>query len=137
MNRQNGNKNAVEGIVFSIFGVVFMLFWIYTALKGGAYFVGLAFGGFGLFSMVRNLINQIKALKNGGNVQYYDQNGYDEANSSDPWDVSYPDATERYGMDRYGNPINIESTRNFCPYCGIPVKQDHVFCKNCGRQLTD
>ena len=143
MNRQNGNKGPIEGIAFSIFGILFMLYWTYTAVTGGAYAVGLLFGGFGLFSMVRNLINQIKAFKNyrkhGNDVPYqqYNPEMYNTTDSSDPWDVSYPAATEQYGTDIYGNPIGTVGGKNFCPYCGVPVKQDHMFCKNCGRQLSD
>ena len=144
MNGQNGNKSPVEGIAFSIFGIVFMLYWTYTAVKGGAYIVGLLFGGFGLFSMVRNLINQCRAYRNyrkhrnSAHYQQYNPEMYNTMeNGNDPWDVSYPTATEQYGTDIYGNPINAGGGKNFCPYCGIPVKQDHMFCKNCGRQLPD
>ena len=49
MNRQNGNKGPVEGIAFSIFGILFMLYWTYTAVTGGAYAVGLLFGGLAYF----------------------------------------------------------------------------------------
>ena len=86
MNRQNGNKSAFEGVLFSLFGILFMLYWTYSAVKGGSVFVGLVFGGFGLFSMVRNLIVQGKALKNGGkNAPYQYKDGSNTADgSTDP-----------------------------------------------------
>lgn len=142
MNRNNGNKNAIEGIAFSIFGILFMVYWIYTAAKGGAYVVAFLFGGFGLLSMLRNLVYQCRALKNSknsrdGHYGEYD-GGYGRADySEDPWDVSYPAQTGQYGTDVYGNPINTSGGKNFCPYCGIPISADHMFCKNCGRQLPD
>ena len=144
MNGNNGNKNAIEGIIFSILGVAFMMFWIYKAIKGGAYAAGILFGGFGLFNMVRNLIYQIKSLKNKDQYgeyppyQHSSSQNYNPADSGcDPWDAEYPRYSGQYDADMYNGPVTIGSGKNFCPYCGIPIKADHSFCKNCGRQLDE
>jgi len=137
MKRQNRNGNSFQGIAVGIFAVLFMVYWMFLAVKGGASPVTLIFGVYGLFMAVRIVISQYKAGKNNRNSNS-GYNGYDMPHSSeDPWDVSYPSPTERYGTDIYGNSISGTGTQNFCPYCGIPVKQEHEFCKNCGRKLSD
>ena len=144
MNRQNGNKSAFEGVLFSLFGILFMLYWTYSAVKGGSVFVGLVFGGFGLFSMVRNLIVQGKALKNGGkNAPYQYKDGSNTADgSADPWDVIYPENRPEgdigYSTEQYGGEFTIVSGgKNFCPYCGVMRQPDYEFCENCGKKLPD
>ena len=143
MNRQNGNKNGIEGIAFSIFGIVFMLYWMYTAAKGGAYFLALFFGGFGLFSMVRNLIIQCRVFKNrknSGNSGSYGPGGYNtSAGESDPWDVSYPEnrpTSGQYSAEQYGSYPVVSNGKNFCPYCGVQRQADFEFCGNCGKKIA-
>lgn len=140
MNRQNGNKSPKEALVFSLFTVLFMVYWTYSAIAGGAPVILWAFGGLGLYTTVRNTINTYKKYKNSKNDgQYIQYTDYSQPESSDPWDKNFRMENQQYG----GEPYIAESypapgtSANFCPYCGVQVEPHHDFCKNCGRQLPD
>lgn len=140
MNRQNGNKSPKEALVFSLFTVLFMVYWTYSAIAGGAPVIFWAFGGLGLYTTVRNAINAFKRCKNSKNDgQYGGFNQYNDYNNTanyDPWDKGF-DGNAVYGQNDNGAYINGRNRVNFCPYCGTPPQPDHDFCKNCGRQLPD
>lgn len=136
MSSQNGNKTPKESFIFSIFTVLFMLYWTASAIKSGAPIIFWAFGLLGLYTTVRGAINQYRKLKNSKNYSQYGQ--YTNTDSMEPWDKNFRlDAqhdADAYITESYSVP---GTSANFCPYCGQQVNPDHDFCKNCGRQLPD
>lgn len=138
MNNQNNGNNS-DNVAGGIMGIVFMIVWLYKAISGGASFIAVAFGVFGLFSIARTTYHHFKIRQQNKNGSQYDMYGdyRTEPNNMDPWGVNYPAPREICNTDIYGNPLTEGDTKNFCPYCGIAIKDDHAFCKNCGRQLPD
>lgn len=139
MSSQNGNRSPRESFIFSIFTVLFMLYWTASAIKSGAPIIFWAFGLLGLYTTVRGAINQYRKLKNSKNGGQYSQyTDYRSAGGTDPWDRNFRSDVQQdadgYITESYPVP---GTSANFCPYCGSQVKSDHDFCKNCGRQLPD
>ena len=99
---------------FSVFGLIFAIFWCVMAASMGAGFMlifGISFVGFMAFRLVM-------IAKVGGTSQKPKT-----GRESDPWEQQQPtQKTEGY-------------KNGFCPYCGSSVEESFVYCPKCGRNL--
>jgi high-affinity Fe2+/Pb2+ permease len=130
-----GRGPSLRGILGSAASILFGIIWIaFTVSIGG----GL-FALFGLGFIIMAAVNLIYNIKNA-----FNKNRYSEFDITE--DGEEPDSFEqRFGRKTdytqnsstaHSGDFNSSQTL-FCPFCGSPVKDEHKFCKNCGRQLAD
>ena len=99
---------------FSVFGLVFAVFWCIAAASMGAGFMlifGIPFVGLMAFRLV--MISKHGESKSKSQV----------GKETDPWDR--PQQPTQTG----------EGENGFCPYCGSSVEERFVYCPKCGRKL--
>jgi len=143
--QNNSKKPNLPG---AIFAVIFMVYWNYLAISGGASFMAVLFGLFGLFIACRSAVHQYKLMKQnrnngyGGDYggQYGDYGSYNTPTESlDPWDKNFRGDSQEFDIDpNCGHIHSVQGNSvNFCPYCGEKTEQVYDFCPKCGRQLPD
>ena len=120
MSRRTAPHGSGEAVIASAISVLFMLYWNYAAIKGGAPFIFPVVGVFGLYTTTKSFITTFKAYRQRKlNQDYYDyadyrNNNYDGYNTAD-----YP----------------VMQDSRYCPYCGAEVARDFEYCPKCGRKL--
>ena len=114
-NREKEKKaGKAYHIGFSVFGLVFAIFWCAIAASMGAGFMlifGIPFVGFMAFRLVM--------------ISKYGESSTKakSASRADPWE--YPQQPSQNGERKNG----------FCPYCGSSVEESFAYCPKCGRNL--
>lgn len=98
---------------FSVFGLVFAIFWCIAAASMGAWFMlifGIPFVGMMVFRLVMC-------------VKYTEDKPYQPSHqSAEPWDR--PEDTQQF-----------HGGGGYCPYCGSNVEEGFAYCPKCGRKL--
>ena len=120
--RGPSGMGAFMGIIAAIFGV----FWTVLAMSMGAFIMV----PFGVIFIVVAVVNTVYNYKNAtGENRYSSFDIVDETEEKDP-------LNERFGTDK-GKMTGTAtaSGKNFCPYCGERVGEEHKFCSNCGNKL--
>ena len=116
-----GRSNSAVGIIGSIFGVCFSIFWIHMVLKMN----NPMFALFGVFFLVMTCVGLFINIKN-----TFSKNRYsiyditDEHEEIDPLQKRFYEAKE-----------TKVHTFGYCPYCGEELEQDYKYCPKCGREI--
>ena len=100
---------------FSVFGIVFAIFWCIAAASMGAGIMlifGIPLVGLMVFRLVA-----ITKHADGASKQPPRQ-------EADPWEQQAPPRRENAGENGY------------CPYCGNSVSESFEYCPKCGRKLS-
>ena len=128
MNRRNSSKGSGDSVIGAGISVLFMLFWNYTAIKGGAPIIFPIVGGFGLYTSLKGFIQRFKDYRQRkNNPDFY---GYDEYVDTHYTSMDY----ENTGYDTAPRQIESGDIR-YCPYCGSKVQTDFAYCPYCGSKL--
>jgi len=99
---------------FSVFGLVFAIFWCIAAASMGAGIMlifGIPFVGLMAFRLVMISKHGDSSPKSKTTTQ------------ADPWEQQTPHRREN------------GSGNGFCPYCGSGVEESFAYCPKCGRNL--
>ena len=100
---------------FSVFGLVFAIFWCIAAASMGAGFMlifGIPFVGLMAFRLVMISKHGEEAPKQPPRQE------------TDPWEQQVPPRREHTNGNGY------------CPYCGSFVSESFEYCPKCGRKLN-
>lgn len=121
-----GRFNSAQGVLVSLFGVLFSIFWTVMAFKSNAPFF---FPIFGCFFIIMSLMQLYKNIHNTTSKDRYSE--YDIVDSKeerDPWDDR---------VLKKSNQLYIEEKTDilYCPYCGTKLESSFDFCPKCGKKL--
>ena len=121
-----GRYNSGQGIIASVIGVVFAIFWTVTAFSAGAPVIFPVFGAGFIILMLTELVKNIHNFTNRNRYSEFDI--VDSTEEPDPWNERLyreEDAVSDSGTD----------TVNYCPYCGSRTGADFEYCPKCGKKL--
>lgn len=113
----------------SLFGVVFAIFWTFTAVSMGA---PIFFAGFGVIFIIMSIISFVYNYKNATGKNRY--SAFDITDSDEESDPLADYVRDKYGHERQA-PVAREQADRFCPYCGARLADDFEYCPKCGRKL--
>ncbi len=129
-----GRYNSGQGVLRDIVGIVFVVFWIGTAVTMGAPIIFPVMGGGMLLMLVSDLYKNLHNITNKNRYSEFDivdsDEEYDpmnkrvEHNSRDYINRDY----ENENRDEYGEML-------YCPYCGAKLMGDFKYCPECGMKL--
>lgn len=122
-----GRGPSFMGGIAGLVGVVFSIGWTATAIAMGAPLVFPIFGVCFTGLTVAITIYNFKNAKSRNRYSAFDI--VDGREEPDPLNEKYGATTDRE------TPADGEGA-HFCPYCGAPVEDDHVYCKQCGKRLS-
>lgn len=113
---------GIASIAVSIFGV----FWTIMAASMGA---PIFFPLFGIIFVALGIAQAIYNFKNAtGKNRYSAFDITEHGEEQDPWNT-------RFGEPEANMPPPPAAEDGYCPYCGATVKNDHAFCKSCGKKI--
>ncbi|MCQ2430988.1 MAG: zinc ribbon domain-containing protein [Clostridia bacterium] len=123
-----GRGPSLQSLIGSAAACLFGVFWTILAVNIGApvFFplFGLIFIGIGIFEIWYSYHN----LTSENRFSTFDIT--DDTEESDP-------LNDRFGHKKastHEKAVSDNHSKNFCPYCGAPMKEDHRFCENCGAE---
>ncbi len=135
-----GRYNSGQNLLGSIIGIVFMIFWIDTAIKMGAPIIFPVVGAGMLLMLVSEFYKNLHNIKNKNRYSEFDI--VDEKEEPDPWNEKYSRDTEGYGgyiqADFENGPYEDDSEYGemiYCPHCGAKLMGDFDYCHKCGKKL--
>ena len=116
MSGNKAPKGSFESVVVSAFAVLFMLYWLYGVITGGAPVIFWVFGLIGLLAVSGSFFDSLKEYrKRRLNQDVYDYN--------------------RTAADYHGHGSYSYDDNRYCSHCGAKVENDFIYCPYCGRQL--
>lgn len=127
-----GRGPSMMGGIASVGMGLFGLLWIFFVLRMGG-------GFFALFGLVFVLIAVAQAVYNFKNAtgknRYSAFDITDSREEPDPLNLRFgqPEAPAGDAGGPAESPEDVQAA--FCPFCGTPVEENHVFCLRCGRKL--
>lgn len=127
-----GRYNSGQGIIGSVIGMIFAVFWTITAASMGAPIIFPVFGIGFIILMITELVKNVHNFTNKNRYSEFDI--VDSTEEPDPWNEqfleedkgTYPAEDENAGAPRGGM---------YCPYCGTEQAPDFEYCPKCGRKL--
>lgn len=130
--RGPSGMNFVSTIGVVIFGVLWTLCAFAMTASGGFGFIGLVFPLFGVVFVVIGIVQAAYHYKNATGKDRYSTFDITEdgeegdpgrrwVKGGEPWDTPKPQRPE--------------GGSGFCPYCGAKLQGDFRFCPKCGREL--
>ena len=125
-----GRYNSGQGIIASIIGIVFAVFWTVSAVSMGAPIIFPVFGAGFVILMITELVKNIHNFTNRNRYSEFDI--VDDTEEQDPFNQRMygEDYTERYPQTSE-NSVDAE----YCPYCGGRIADDFEYCPKCGKKL--
>ena len=120
-----GRYNSGQGIIASIIGLVFAIFWTYTAATMGAPVIFPIFGIGFIILMVTELIKNIHNFTNRNRYSEFDI--VDSQQEPDPWNAQFHSAGTMSHTEENGS--------MYCPYCGYRISREFEYCPKCGKKL--
>ena len=125
-----GRYNSGQGIIASIIGIVFAVFWTVTAVSMGAPIIFPVFGAGFVILMITELVKNIHNFTNRNRYSEFDI--VDDTEEPDPFNqrMYSEDYTEIYARTTE-NSMDAE----YCPYCGGRIADDFEYCPKCGKKL--
>ena len=118
MSGNKAPKGSLQSVLWSAFAVLFMLYWNYGVITGGAPVIMWVFGLIGLLAVTGSFLDAVKEYrKRKLNEDVYDYNRKSEEYRNYDESLSYSD-------------------NGYCPHCGAKIKNDFIYCPYCGRQLN-
>ncbi len=129
-----GRYNSAQGVVVSIFGIVFAIVWIVMAVNMGAPIIFPIFGVGFIIVLITELVKNIHNTTSENRYSEFDI--VDSTEEPDPWNEKM---NNDYGKEQHisnGNISNVISNKIvYCPYCGFKIANDFEYCPKCGRKL--
>lgn len=125
-----GRYNSGQGIIASIIGLVFAVFWTITAAISGAPVIFPIFGAGFIVLMITELVKNIHNFTQKNRYSEFDI--VDSSREPDPWDEKNHGA---YNEEQYAEADGQDVL--YCPYCGVKLARDFEFCPKCGRKIPD
>lgn len=127
-----GRYNSGQGIIASVIGLVFAVFWTVTATVSGAPIIFPVFGAGFIILMITELVKNIHNFTNRNRYSEFDI--VDSAQEPDPWNEKlYSEDRGDYGERNTGD--TFDSEYKYCPYCGVEIAHDFEYCPKCGKKL--
>lgn len=118
MSRRNLPNGSGDSVIGAGISVLFILFWLYTAFRGGAPVIFYIVGAFGLYTSLKGFAQRYTAYRQRkNNPDFYEYTEY-----------------RNKGYDSAPRHIDAGDVR-YCPYCGGKVQQDYAYCPYCGSKL--
>jgi hypothetical protein len=117
------------GGVASIVAVIFGVIWTIAASAMGAPFF---FPLFGVVFIIMGIVQAVYHFKNATS-----KNRYSAFDITDAHEETDP-LNERFGRQSVANSNEnraVDGNGGFCPYCGLPAKNDYAFCRKCGKKI--
>lgn len=126
-----GRGASLQGVIGSLFAVVFGIVWMVSSAKSGAptpfVLLGLVFVVIAGSNVVISLMN-----KTGANRFSLYNNIIEGEEAPNPLEdvLSKKEkaAESKEEEKRTGETV-------FCPYCGAKAEKDYAFCRSCGKKL--
>lgn len=131
-----GRGPSGMGVVGSIIAIVFGIFWTVLAasMTAGAGIIGVIFPLFGVLFIVVGIIQAVYNYKNAtGKDRYSIVDITDSSEERDPSSAWIKDALTKENENT--DETNGPSAHNFCPYCGLALENDYVYCPKCGKTI--
>lgn len=129
-----GRYNSAQGVVGSIFGIVFAIFWIVMAVNMGAPIIFPIFGIGFIIMLVMELVKNIHNVTNENRYSEFDI--VDSSEEQDPWNREMGKKQQiedsSFGDNLYNTTIE---DMVYCPYCGLKIGNDFEYCPKCGKKL--
>ncbi len=142
MSKKTAPMGSPDAIFGAAFGVVFMLYWTGSVIKRRGPLIMTAFGVFGLLTITKGLIDNIKAYRRRKReMDFYGESSYTGAgdyNRQDPWEAGYSKNTQESEFSGQLGDIHQYTAADgtiYCPYCGVKIAHDFEFCPHCGKKL--
>ena len=129
-----GRYNSAQGVVASIFGIVFAIVWIAMAVNMGA---PIIFPIFGIGFIIMAVMELVKNIHNATNENRYSEfDIVDSSEEQDPWNRKME---KNHNIEEPTTNDNFYSATAtdmvYCPYCGSKIANDFEYCPKCGRKL--
>ncbi len=122
-----GRYNSGQGIIASVIGLVFAVFWTITATASGAPIIFPVFGAGFIILMITELVKNIHNFTNRNRYSEFDI--VDSKQEPDPWNEKlYSEDGGSYSNRNTGEYL-------YCPYCGVKIARDFEYCPKCGKKL--
>jgi len=128
-----------SGISFvgSVVVVIFGVFWTIVAVSITANspfpIIGIMFPLFGVLFVIVGIFQAIYNYKNAtGKDRYSIYDITDSKEESDPSDEWIKNKVKKEIQEEQNN-----DTGKFCPYCGIKLESDYIFCPKCGKAIKE
>ncbi|MBQ3588503.1 MAG: zinc ribbon domain-containing protein [Oscillospiraceae bacterium] len=141
-NKNTAPPGSMQAVIGSAMGVIFIIFWTYTAVSAGAPFIFPLFGAFGLYTTGSAFIKSVKEYRiRKQQEMFYSGDLYTETDygrRADPWEKGYSSRQEEPVFSGQLGDIYqyTDSEGNiYCPYCGVKVAHDFEYCPKCGKKL--
>ncbi|MDO4732155.1 MAG: zinc ribbon domain-containing protein [Bacillota bacterium] len=123
-----GRGPSMMGAMGSVFAAIFGVIWIFATISMGAPFF---FPLFGIVFVVMGIVQARFHYKNAtGKERYSVADIVDAEEEPDPLNRQFAGFAEEEDF------LQDANAAAFCPYCGSPVAEDHLYCKKCGRALS-
>lgn len=125
-----GRGPSMMGGFASVFGILFGLFWTFTAYSMGA---PIFFCFFGVFFIVMAIVQAFYNFKNATSKNRYSAFDITDSHEEpDPFNQYFGETNHTEESFDFGE---NKETSKFCPYCGAEVEKDYRFCNSCGKEL--
>lgn len=134
-------RSAVIGIAIAIFGIL----WTIVALNmtsdmgdtfdsfGGMGVAGAIFPVFGVVFVVIAVAGVIYDFKNAtGKKRFSEFDVVDGEEEPDPLNERFGAETSEFSFSE-----NRSEAGAFCPYCGVEINDDYLYCNRCGKRLPE
>ena len=123
-----GRGPSMMGAMGSVFAAIFGVIWIFATISMGAPFF---FTLFGIVFVVMGIVQARFHYKNAtGKERYSVVDIVDGQEEPDPLNQQFGDFAAEEAFS-----LQTEEETAFCPYCGTPAEEDHLYCKKCGKRL--
>jgi len=122
--------SAMSGVMSLLVGA-FGVFWTIAAVSMGAGMMA----PFGVIIIIIAVVQGVYHLKNArAKNRHSSFDITDEDEEPDPLNERFH--TRIQGLQNPAVPgAGAGAQQNFCPYCGAGTESNHVFCKNCGKNM--
>lgn len=127
-----GRGPSAMGVLSSLFGVIFSIFWTVMAVQVGAPFF---FPIFGVMFVIMSVVSVFYNLKNAtGENRFSEYDIVDEDEESDPWNLKDSSTNRQSEYNAYSKEYGTNDYK-YCPYCGRELSENFEYCPKCGKKL--
>jgi len=135
-----GRGPSGMSFVGSVIAIIFGVFWtiMATSITANSPFpvVGIIFPLFGVLFIILGVFQAIYNYKNAtGKDRYSIFDITDSKEESDPSDERIKNKVRKEIQEIQGEHHN--DMVKFCPYCGIKLESDYIFCPKCGKTAKE
>ncbi|MBN2851334.1 MAG: zinc ribbon domain-containing protein [Clostridia bacterium] len=134
-----GRGPSGMSFVGAIVAVVFGLFWTIGAaslarnIPGG---FGMIFPLFGIIFIILGIVQAVYHYKNAtGKDRFSIMDITESGEEGDPSDRWIKNEAVEEDKKENGNDEKKELRFEFCPYCGIKLEDEYIYCPSCGKEM--